>query len=632
MFIPSAFCLIILLPVAAYSNPSSPRLLGDRNTRLGELYRGPVALSSDGSRALAATADGRVEILDPVTRRVLSSHRPPFEAETIEFLGGDRLMGSGKNGLTASWDAETGGSSLTLRLHGAEYRSPVSSADGRRIAFTDDEGVITIVDAIAGGKLADLGRPSDDFDRRPWVLALSPDGKRAASGDGAGNVAIWDVDAAKIAWSTAAFSGRRDMVSSGVMGPHYGPPDAAASFAFSPNGRLVAVCGREGELLVFDAASGRLLLRDAASSPLTFHPDGRSLFAGIRGGGLKRIRVPGGGAVFSNAGKTDYSDISISTDGLRIVALENGRYLAALDARTGLAVGTGTTRSVWRAEYSRDGKLLASGGNDGIVEIYSMPKGERLLRIKAHQESVRMLAFSPDASLLATIGHDETLRVWNAVSGRKVWEAAYKSISFADRFAFAPDGGSLIVGDKKALVVWSARSGKRLKEFAGHPGEVENVIISRDGRYAATGCNDSRLRLWNIRSGKLLFAQPAAASRWSWTLDLAFTSDGRQLVGRDRNGDRVFRFSVPDGRLLETIALDRNVRGTILSVDGRLAITQNDGTRTGWSAFLLAPNGERTMVFQGQPGLGEMLALSPDGKQMVTSADDGLLRVWSVPP
>lgn len=636
MSIPSAVSLIFLLAAVASSETPTPFLiLGARNTRLGEAHLGPTALSPDGRLALAA-ADGFVELIDPETREVRFAHQPPFEAGSIRFLGKHRLIGVGKTGRVASWDAETGGSSVTLRLNGREYEFPALSADGRRIAFISASGVISVIDAGTGKKLSVLGRPSDDFLGRPLLVALSPDGSWAASGDWLGGVKVWRVETARVVWSTRAFSGAQALVSRGAAGPNFGAPNAVVSFAFSPNGRLLAASGREGVLFVFDVASGKLMHEDATaggdSCALTFHPDGRSLIAGGGRGGLKRIRVPHGGDIFSIEGTTGYREISISTDGRRLVALDNERFLTTLDIRTGFKLGTGTTRTVWRAEYSRDGSLLAAGGSDGAVEIYSMPKGKRIFGFQAHQEPIMQLALSPDASLLATIGSDLRLRVWNVASGKKTWEAATAGISFANRFAFAPDGRTLITGDKNTLVAWNARSGKRLKEFASHPGEVEDIAISPDGRYAATGCDDTRIRLWDIRSGKQLFAQPAVPTRYNLTTDVMFTPDGRQLVGRVRNGGPLYRLSVPDGRILETVKLDRGVRATILSDDGRLAVSQDDSLLTRWTAFFLDRHGERKFVFQDQLGAGEMVALSPDGKHLITAGEDGLLRVWSVPP
>ena len=629
--------LILLLAAGVRCETTAPQLiLGERNVRLGELYRGPAAISPDGRRALAAALDGRIELLDIESRRVKSSHRPPFEAETIEFLGNDRLIGSGKKGLVASWDAETGGSSVTLRLSGEEHHLPVASWDGRRVAFYDQQGVITVIDAATGKKITDLGRPNEDFYRRPWLIALSSDGRKAASGDWIGNIDFWNVDTAKIVWSTRAFSGHQEMVSHGAAGAHYGSPDTVVSFAFSPNGRLLGAAGSKGELIVFDTASGNLASKGSTAGPeayaLTFHPDGRSLFAGDRQGGLKRMGSHSGRDFFAISGKAGYSSLSISTDGLRIVALEKDRMVTVRDARTGLALGTGTTRVVRRVEYSRDGSLLAAGGDDGVVEIYAMPRGERLLRFKAHLESVRMLAFSPDASRIATIGYDGRLRVWKTASGEKLWEGPVVGISFAQRFAFAPDGKILITGDEKGMVVWNARSGKRLKEFGGHPMDVEDIAISANGRYAASGGGDARIRLWDIRSGKKLFEQPAVATPYSWTADISFTPDGRQVVGRDRNGNKFFRLSVPDGRVIETIRLDHNVRETILLADGRLAVSEDDNMLSRWTAYLLGPKGERKYIFRDRPGIGVMVAISPDGKQLVTAGDDGLLRVWIVPP
>lgn len=642
MIISSTLPLIVLLSAVAHSETPSPRrILGERNALLGATHREVVALSRDGERALLLEEDGRVELLDPVTRRVLSTHQPPLEATTIQFLGKERLIGWGKDGRVASWDADTGGSSLTLRHSGKEFRQPVSSHDGGRIAFVEDQGVVAVIDANTGVRVASLGRASDDFYRQPMELALSADGRLAASGDWEGSVIVWNVDAAAVVWSTRAFSGRQEMVSRGVAGPHYGFPDSAVSLAFSPNGRVLAAGGRKGELFLFDAQSGRTVRADRAEEsapyPLLFHPDGRSLIAGGRAGSLRRLRVFGRDDVFSVKGRTDITQLAISTDGLRLVALEKDGMVVARDARDGRTPGPARTRTVWRAEYSGDGRFLAAGGDDGVVELFSMPGGERLRSIKAHAGAVTLLSFSPDGSLLATVGYSETLlikdlRVWDAVSGKKIWGEHVKGVSFGERFAFAPNGRTLIIGDDKDLVVWDARSGKRLRVFARHPKSVDDIAVSPDGRYVATGCDDARIRLWSMASGKPLFEVPVDASQYSWTKDISFTPDGKQVVGWDRNARRHYRLAVPSGRVLEAVKLDKTARAVLLSSDGRLAVSQDDNTLGKWTAYMLGSRGDRKQLFENLRGVGTMVALSPDGRDLVTAGDDGFLRVWSVPP
>jgi WD40 repeat protein len=47
------------------------------------------------------------------------------------------------------------------------------------------------------------------------------------------------------------------------------------------------------------------------------------------------------------------------------------------------------------------------------------PEPKELLTIKAHEDTVRCVAFSPDNKMLATGGYDSAVRLWDLPGGRE---------------------------------------------------------------------------------------------------------------------------------------------------------------------------------------------------------------------
>src|SRR5207244_547760 len=87
----------------------------------------------------------------------------------------------------------------------------------------------------------------------------------------------------------------------------------------------------------------------------------------------------------------------------------SGRALASLEGHTG---------GVWGAALTADGRLLASGGLDGIIRLSDTPSGRLLATLQGQTGGVRGVTLSADGRLLASGSWDGTIRLWEARSGR----------------------------------------------------------------------------------------------------------------------------------------------------------------------------------------------------------------------
>ena len=91
----------------------------------------------------------------------------------------------------------------------------------------------------------------------------------------------------------------------------------------------------------------------------------------------------------------------------------NGGY-TLYDVRTGRAAALSIpSQGQGFAEWSPDGKLLALGGGQGQVDVYSFPECRRLHTLR-HPGAIRTLSFSGDGTYLA-IG-SEVVRVWSTAN------------------------------------------------------------------------------------------------------------------------------------------------------------------------------------------------------------------------
>jgi hypothetical protein len=63
--------------------------------------------------------------------------------------------------------------------------------------------------------------------------------------------------------------------------------------------------------------------------------------------------------------------------------------------------------------YSDDGRLLARGGEDGVIRVWDLRTSEEIGSFSGHRGSLASLCFSPDGRRLLTASSDTTAIVWD---------------------------------------------------------------------------------------------------------------------------------------------------------------------------------------------------------------------------
>ncbi|MFV1962753.1 MAG: WD40 repeat domain-containing protein, partial [Acidimicrobiia bacterium] len=551
------------------------------------------------------------------------------------------------------WVADLGSAGSSI---GARF-----SPDGSRIAAGSADGPIRIFDATTGVVMATLiGHEGQVPDVR-WMT----DGNLVSIGHsflGDGTVRVWNGDSGELleTWT-------------GVD---------PTNLDVSPDGSLVATSAPfTGEIKVLNRGTGEV--RTIATVPfpvgIAFDPvDGSRLAVGSfefaeKGGGLivldplsgeELLRVPVAGGACDAAWSPDGALIGVAGEGDSVLDAATGAEVAAFN---------GHHSNSCSINFSVDGELVVTGGDDAAPRVWEATTGREVLPLPGHTERVGFVSFSPDGSRVLSTSPDGTLRVWDVrPEGRRESIAVHDPSITVD--AIYLDGTDLFLSGSRsgAAGVWSRIDGTLRREYEANI-RLFAVTASPAADLAVTGSLDGTIALWSITTGENVrriqlgvpingLAMSADGRLLGYTAGDLFAGESVAYLVNPATGEEIplqgagefaawlvsispdgTRFAAGNGSLIKLwdLASGESVRtidtGNQSIWAGILSLTFDDSgeriivtTQAGPVAIFDSASGELLQTFIGHAGVVVDAALTPDGTLLASVGGDGTIRLWDV--
>ena len=240
------------------------------------------------------------------------------------------------------------------------------------------------------------------------------------------------------------------------------PSEIPMQAEFTGDGRSIAIIGGMGQITLWDVQSGSKL-RDLASSPMpsftppVFKPGQMptmpnmddiakmvtntigTVSAGTMGQSVTSLAFTNDGRTLATGGVESKGNFDLAammnsamnprqkkgskqpdpTDMMKDFKVETIGRVQLWDVASGREIASikGHGRAVSKVAFSRDGKLLASGGTDSTIKIWDVTSQKELRTLSGHTAAIESIDFSPDGRLLASAGEDGSTFVWDTKTG-----------------------------------------------------------------------------------------------------------------------------------------------------------------------------------------------------------------------
>ncbi len=372
-----------------------------------------LAFAPDGKR-IATAAGGTVRFWDAATGKELppsDGHQGPLAAVALS-PDGKTVLSWGADRTIRRWEAATGKPLGAFPLP-AGTTFVAFSADCRTAALANADGILRLHEMDGGKELQQLkGRTGG-----PAILAFSPDGKVLAARGGDNVLRLYDVasggELRQIA-AQAVNNPAPGVVVVNVSGRYLGA-GGRAGLVFSPDGKLLASSAPSGSpvrnvapgarsaggtIALYDVSTGKPVRKIEASQPavsFAFSPDGRVLATENADQSVTLWEVASG-KERAQLGK---------------VVAANPPAGAAAELVFALKVAGAGAAPVSLA-FSPDGRALVARGPDLSVRVWDVTAGKEVSQFKGHEGRVEALAFAPDGKTVASGSADTTVLLWDA--------------------------------------------------------------------------------------------------------------------------------------------------------------------------------------------------------------------------